>query len=71
MGANNIKLNQRSPLALTKWPWLERTGSRPRSVPRALILTPRRRSIVSRVAKPHMIGPVGTKVCTNNFSKCG
>lgn len=27
-GANTIKLSHRKPLALTKWPWLERTGSR-------------------------------------------
>ena len=28
IGASNIKLSQRNPLALTKWPLLERTGSR-------------------------------------------
>src|SRR3954453_1000131 len=28
MGASSITHNQRRPLALTKWPWLDRTGSR-------------------------------------------
>jgi hypothetical protein len=28
MGTSNIKHSQRRPLALTKWLWLERTGSR-------------------------------------------
>jgi len=37
-GVSTMKLNQRSPLALTKWPWLERTGSR--YIPRALIRRP-------------------------------
>jgi hypothetical protein len=27
-GASTMKLSQRRPLVLTKWPWLERTGSR-------------------------------------------
>src|SRR3954466_15195336 len=45
IGASSITHNQRRPLALTKWPWLDRTGSR--SIPRALILAPQRRSIVS------------------------
>ena len=27
-GTSNIRLSQRKPFALTKWPWLERTGSR-------------------------------------------
>jgi hypothetical protein len=27
-GVSTMKLSKRSPLALTKWPWLERTGSR-------------------------------------------
>ena len=25
---SSMKLSQRRPLVLTKWPWLERTGSR-------------------------------------------
>ena len=28
IGTKSIRLSQRRPLALTKWPWLERTGSR-------------------------------------------
>jgi hypothetical protein len=28
IGGNSMTKSQRNPLALTKWPWLERTGSR-------------------------------------------
>ena len=55
--ASSVRLTQRSPLALTKWPWDERTGSR--SPPRASIFSPQRRSRVSSMA--NRSGPVGTR----------
>jgi hypothetical protein len=59
-----MKLSQRSPLALTKWPWLERTGSR--YIPRALIRRPHRRSMVSSI--PMTTGPSGTRRSTTMLS---
>jgi hypothetical protein len=59
-GVSTIKLNQRSPLALTKRPRLERIGSR--YIPRALIRRPHRRSMVSSI--PMTTGPSGRR-CSN------
>ena len=59
-GVSTMKLNQRKPPAFTKWPWLERTGSR--QMPRAVIPGPHRRSMVSSI--PITTGPVGTRRST-------
>src|SRR3954466_6820473 len=67
IGASSITHNQRRPLALTKWPWLDRTGSP--SIPRALILAPQRRSIVS--SRPITTDPCGTRAATRSSrSRC-
>jgi hypothetical protein len=58
IGGNSAKLNQRRPLALTKCPWLDRTGSR--QMPLAMIFAPRRRSMVSSITT--ITGPVAVKV---------
>ena len=59
--ASSIRLTRRNPLALTKWPWEERTGSR--YTLRASIFSPRHRSRVSSIAS--WIGSVGTRCRTN------
>ena len=69
MGSAPITISdsQRSPLALTKCPRDERTGSR--QMPRAAILRPQRRSIVSSM--PITTSPAGKKApisCRNNLA---
>src|SRR3954451_4563110 len=62
-----MTLSQRRPLALTKWPRLERTGSR--YIPRAAIRAPQRRSMLS--STPITTGPFGTKAATSsNRRRC-
>jgi hypothetical protein len=58
IGTGSITPSRRSPDALTKCPWLERTGSR--WMPLAAMRLPRRRAIGS--SRPGTMGPFGANV---------